>query len=43
MTATLASMPILPILPTLSIPPVLRCNRASAISPYSRQEHGDAR
>jgi hypothetical protein len=37
MTATLASMPILPILPALQF------DRASAISPRSRQEHGDAR
>ena len=40
MTATLASVPILPTLPIL---PVLRCDRAGVISPYSRQEHGDAR
>jgi len=37
MTATLASLPILP---TLSTP---RFDRAGAISPYPRQEHGDAR
>jgi hypothetical protein len=43
MTATLASMPILPILPALPILPPLQFDRASAISPNSRQEHGDAR
>jgi len=43
MTATLASMPILPILPALPTLPVFRCDWARAISPYSRQEHGDAR
>jgi hypothetical protein len=37
MTATLASVPILPILPALQF------DRESAISPRPRQEHGDAR
>lgn len=42
MTATLASMPILPILLTPPTLPVLRCDLAGAISLHSRQEHGDA-
>jgi hypothetical protein len=37
MTATLASLPILSALSTL------RSDRAGAVGPYPRQEHGDAR
>jgi hypothetical protein len=43
MTATLASMTILPILPALPILPPLQFDRAGAISPCPRQEHDDAR